>query len=335
MKTSRKLLVLSASAACAAAMAVAPGAARLRASDAGDSAQVRVEGQLDLNDLYVFTSAEDPARTIFIVTASPFAGTVGSATFATKATYNLLVDLTGDAVEDDVHSFTFAEPGADGKQAVTVSHRGRGPKFKSKGTTGTTLTLNNGTRVLCGVFDDPAFFDLLGARRGNVYSPTTSRNFFGGVNTLALVVDVANGEFGAHQGYRVWATTAKGRTPVDRVGRPMVTSLIPAVKRDLYNRGRPKDDAKDFQQDIVQRLVSLRGGNYTGVNDLAGSLVPDVLLYQPGDTLGFADGNGRRLADDVVDFQLDLFTDGAVTTDHVANDSTFGTTFPYLAPANP
>jgi len=44
--------------------------------------------------------------------------------------------------------------------------------------------------------------------------------------------------------------------------------------------------------------------------------------------------NGRRLADDVIEIELGLVTNGAVTTDCVANDSTFSNSFPYLAPAN-
>lgn len=334
-KAKRFSILLAATAAAALASVVATRPPRARASDAGDSPQTRVEGQLDLADLYVFTSAEDPARTIFVITCAPFAGTVNSSAFASKANYVLNVDLTGDAVEEDVHTFTFAEPGADGRQAVTVAHRGRGPKFKSKGTTGAPFQLNNGTRVFCGLFDDPAFYDLLAARKGNAFSPTGARNFFAGTNVLAIVLDVANGEFGTHQGYRVWATTSRGRTVVDRVGRPMLLSIFPAAKRDDFNRTRPKDDARKFSQDLVQRLVTLRGGNYTGIDDLVETLLPDVLVFQPGDTNGFDAGNGRRLADDVVDFQLDLFSNGALTTDHVANDSTFGTAFPYLAPANP
>jgi hypothetical protein len=44
--------------------------------------------------------------------------------------------------------------------------------------------------------------------------------------------------------------------------------------------------------------------------------------------------NGRRLADDVIDIELGLVTNGAVTSDCVANDSAFTNSFPYLAPKN-
>jgi len=40
------------------------------------------------------------------------------------------------------------------------------------------------------------------------------------------------------------------------------------------------------------------------------------------------------LADDVIDTELSVISNGAITTDCVANDSNFSNSFPYLAPAN-
>jgi hypothetical protein len=40
------------------------------------------------------------------------------------------------------------------------------------------------------------------------------------------------------------------------------------------------------------------------------------------------------LADDVIDIELGLVTNGAVTSDCVGNDSAFTSSFPYLAPEN-
>lgn len=309
---------------------------RVRASDHGDAPAARNAPQLDLNDLYVFVSPEDPARTIVVITACPLAGFTGSASFATKSTYNLLIDTGGDSVEDDVHSFSFGTPAADGKQSVSVAYKGRGRKFKSKGTTGAAFSLSNGTRAWCGMFDDPEFCDALAIRKGNVFVQGSTRNFYAGLNTLAIVLDIANGEFGPNQGLRVWATTAVGRKPVDRIGRPFVGSLlVPAPKRDAYNAGRPKDDTKNFAQDLVQRLVTLRGANYTGVAELVQELLPDVLVYTPGSTLGLADGNGRKLDDDAYDLMITRFTNSLITTDFVGNDTAFRTVFPYLADPNP
>jgi hypothetical protein len=319
----------------AVALGSAPGGA-VRASDHGDSPSVRVNPQLDIGDLYVFASPQDPARTIFILTVSPLAGLTGPTTFASRAQYNVNVDVNGDLVEDDVHTFTFTEPGADGRQTVTVSHRGRGARYKSKGLTGQAFQAAGGTRVHCGLFDDPFYFDLVGFRAGNAYSPTGSRNFFRDLNTLAIVFDVANAEFGPNQGFRVWANTVKARRQVDRAGRPGVNSiLVPAPRRDEFNAARPRDDRRLFKQDVMNRIITYRNGNQTGISEVADAFLPDVLPYAPGATTGFAAGNGRRLTDDPVDHLLNYVTAGRVATDHVASDSPFLTAFPFLAPANP
>jgi len=65
---------------------------------------------------------------------------------------------------------------------------------------------------------------------------------------------------------------------------------------------------------------------------LADFLLPDVLTVDTSSSAGFP--NGRGLADDVIDIELGLVTNGAVTSDCVANDSVFSNSFPYLAPAN-
>jgi hypothetical protein len=58
-----------------------------------------------------------------------------------------------------------------------------------------------------------------------------------------------------------------------------------------------------------------------------------VLTIDTSSSDGFL--NGRRLQDDVIDAELGLVTNGALTSDCVdSNDAVFSTTFPYLAPAH-
>ena len=317
------------------ALLVCPTAPPADASDFGDGPTARSSGALDLGDLYVFTSPQNPDHTVFVVTASPFAGWLGPESFATKSTYTVSADLTNDRVEDDVHTFSFGAPAADGTQSVTVSHRGRGGKFKSKGKTGQPFSVANGTRIQCGLFDDPAFIDLRGLRASNTYSDTGSTNLFKGANVLAIVIDVSNGEFGPNSGLKVWATSSRGRTQIDRVGRPMISALtILPGRKDAYNRSKVKNDFAEFHQDVANRIATLRGGNFSGVDALVTTLLPDAIPFTLGDTNGMSQGNGRKLDDDAVDIQLTLLTANAVPTDYVANDSAFLASFPFLAPAN-
>jgi hypothetical protein len=66
---------------------------------------------------------------------------------------------------------------------------------------------------------------------------------------------------------------------------------------------------------------------------IADTLLPDVLTFQVGNGTGFL--NGRKLADDVINAEFGLLTDGAVTSDGVnANDSAFISSFPFLGTAH-
>ena len=81
------------------------------------------------------------------------------------------------------------------------------------------------------------------------------------------------------------------------------------------------DDAGDDPSDDMDK-----------VNGLADILLPDILTVDLSQDTGFL--NGRGLADDVIDAELGLITEGAVTTDCVDNDSDFSPKFPYLAAPN-
>ena len=68
------------------------------------------------------------------------------------------------------------------------------------------------------------------------------------------------------------------------------------------------------------------------VQQLTDFLLPDLLPVDLSMNTGFP--NGRRLADDVIDIELGLITEGAITSDFIDNDSAFLDEFPYLAPPN-
>jgi hypothetical protein len=83
---------------------------------------------------------------------------------------------------------------------------------------------------------------------------------------------------------------------------------------------------------VVDTLEIFYGPGNPTVGVLADILLPDILTVDTSNPAGFL--NGRGLADDVIDAELALVTNGAVTTDCVANDSAFSDSFPYLAPPN-
>ena len=83
--------------------------------------------------------------------------------------------------------------------------------------------------------------------------------------------------------------------------------------------------------DVVDTLLSL-GNSQARADALANILLPDILTYDTSSSAGFL--NGRKLTDDVIDAELGLITNNAVTTDCVNNDSTFLSGFPYLGKPN-
>ena len=115
-------------------------------------------------------------------------------------------------------------------------------------------------------------------------------------------------------------------------------------KKTTFNHGDPSTDVANWTGEVVdtlQFLFSLNdpatglGGTDDPSDDaaqitgLAGVLLPDILTVDVANPAGFL--NGRKPADDVIDAELGLITEGFVTTDCVgSNDVTFPSTFPYL-----
>lgn len=314
------------------AAAVLATDAVIRAADHGDSPQVRLDGRMDINDVYVFQSPQTAANTVLIATVSPLAGITGNTNFTPKAQYVFNVDSQDDAdfVEDQTYTVTFGKLLSDGTQAMKVQGKGT-DKFVAHGVSGTELALPNGGKIIAGRYDDPFFFDLIAFKHGLAFDEANPHNFFKDLNTMAIVLEVPSANL-PDTLINVWFATRQGKKQIDRMGRPAInTVLIPAAKKDAFNSGSPKDDVAKYHADVVASITGL--GNGAQAEGLANALLPDVLAFDTASTAGFL--NGRKLADDVIDAELGLLSNNAVTTDFVGNDSTFLTTFPYLAAPNP
>jgi hypothetical protein len=296
---------------------------------------VRNDTRTDINDVYVFASPQTPANTVIAVTVCPLAGVTGPKLFAESIKYEIAIDTTGDAVEDQVYRVVFKKPDATGHQNFQLTGPG---KVKQKGTTeDANISLSNGGRVFCGLRDDPFFFDLIGFKKGLAFSDTTAHNFFVGLNTMSIVIEVPTASFGtlANSKMGVWARTLRGKKQIDRMGRPAInTVLIGAADKDAFNARSPRSDVAAWKAKMKANLMAPPlSRTDPDAEALATALLPDVLTYDPTNAGGFL--NGRKLTDDVIDAELALLSNNLVTTDFVANDSTFLTTFPYLGVPNP
>jgi hypothetical protein len=240
----------------------------------------------------------------------------------------------------------------------------------AKGRTGQNIPVAGGGTFRAANHDDPFFFDagafatLVSNGAGGFPRPAgQARNFFGpNGNTLAVILEVPtqlllsapnNAQIGG------WMRSEVNGVQLDRMGRPGInTTLVPPVprndlsrgeRRNAFNAGLPRNDRRDFRADMIAVLTSPNFVFRRTAADAAGLadfLLPDILTVDLSLAFNAANNgfpNGRRLRDDVIDVELGLLTNGAVTSDNVPDDNgtritdgNQGTTaaFPYVGPPN-
>ena len=342
----RKTLV---GAVCIAAVAVAAAVVPGLASDHLDAPLVKADGRTDINDTYLFQSPTNANNVVLAMTVNPGAGVISGTSFDTQAKYIFELDTNGDALADKNITVDFDKITGDGngnangnnkpKQKINVN----GPGFRAKGHTGEVLNIDGGPKdrkigqAIAGTFDDPFFFDLAAFRNGLQFCPGgVGTDFFLGLNTSAIIIEVPKSEIvGATSKVGLWGrTTNNDGKQIDRFGRPAINTVFNHTDADknAFNAGVPKNDQANFRANVVDTLTTLLGNSSGTANALADFLLPDILTVDLSQATVFP--NGRGLADDVIDTELNLISGGAVTTDCVPNDSTFRASFPYFGTAN-
>jgi hypothetical protein len=308
-----------------------------------DAPTVKKDGRIDINDVYVFHpgSPQNLSKTVLAMTVNPAAGLISGTSFREGASYELLIDKDGDAKADSTVRVQFQSP-SGGQQAYKLHViRGNDGNVIVNGTTNQVVE-NDGVKAFAGLRDDPFFFDLASFNDGATFCQPGDADFFLGLNTSAIVVELPTGMLGSGP-VGVWGRTVVDDQQVDRMGRPAIlTVFIPpnpfepgstAVGNleDQFNTTRPDKDKARWTGEIVNTLLAL-GNSQARADALAGVLLPDILTVDLSQQTAFL--NGRAPADDVIDAELNLITNGAITTDCIGNDSTFLSSFPYLGVPN-
>ena len=218
--------------------------------------------RLDINDVYAFRSPADSNHTVLIMTVSPLAGITGATTLHPQGNYEFKFDVNGDAVEDNTFRLTFSNPDSQGVQEVRM--KGDRSASEVHGVTGQNIQVPGGGMLRAGLFDDPFFFDLLAFRNNLAFCAGGSSDFFRGLNTLAIVLELPNNQLGSGP-IGVWARTAQGGRTVDRMGGPAInTVFIPSSLKDAFNTGEPADDWRAFGDIVTQKLQALGAGASAG-----------------------------------------------------------------------
>src|SRR5688572_13616206 len=300
--------------------------------------------RLDITDVYAFQSPSNASNTVLVMGVNPLAGVLNDGKFRPGAVYEFKVDSDGDAIENLTYRIAFAALKGSAEQKVTLrsipGKGGGGPSLLASGQTGQTISIPGGGSIRAGVFDDPFFFDLNAFLAVDFCNP--GENFFTGLNISAIVLEVPSPWLGGSN-IGVWARTVLNEKQIDRMGRPAINTVFipnnpfepsgsePSLK-NAFNAGKPRNDQRNFRGEVVDTLEIFYGAGSGTAQALADFLLPDILTVDTSSAAGFP--NGRGLADDVIDIELGLVTNGAVTSDCVGNDSNFSNSFPYLAPKN-
>ena len=341
---------------------------------AGQIAPHSEHGDRDINDLYVFKAPDAANRTAIALTVNPAINLFGG-NFGANVRYVINIDTNGDDVADLAYVGRFTAADANGNQKwklsrYTGSHAVAltgGPTVAQGTTNAATKTIGqNGEWAWAGVRSDPFFFDLTGfigtttllttgtavGGDGLGNNPT---DFFANLNTNAIVITLPNSML--PNAINVWATTSwydgTNWNAADQIGRPAINTVFnPSADKNLFNTTRPSQQRTasggKFFNNVVNTLKFLSSLDSEGAYSqgqaeaLAGVLIPDVLPYSRTSTLP-APLNGRALADDVIDVELnvttggdplDLFPNrnatGAVPGDGVGPHTDYQSVFPYL-----
>jgi hypothetical protein len=335
-------------------------------------------GDRDINDVYVFRAPDNSRRTVLAVTVNPAINLFGG-NFGTNVRYIINVDKNGDEKPDLAYVARFGRVDRDDDDRFPeqdyriTKYTGRNARSLESGTTvawgesneGSARTRNS-LKAWAGVRSDPFFFDLTGfigtttllttgTAVGGDALGSNPTDFFANLNTNAIVLSIPNSQLPDTIG--VWAVTQYRKDGTwragDQMGRPAINTVFnPAADKDLFNRTPPSKQATayngKFRNNVINGLKFFSSldseGAYSNAQAaaLADVLIPDVLVYSRSSTLP-APLNGRALADDVIDVELNvttggdplgLFADrnatGAVPGDGVGPHTDYLSRFPYL-----
>jgi uncharacterized protein DUF4331 len=318
----------------------------------------------DITDVYAFQKPGDTSKSILILNVNPLAPTLATA-FDPKALYELNIDTNGDAIAERALRIRFSD--SNGSQSATVHlATGQAASFPNDGgmavisgapvtplgTSAPLVTRQGEYKFFAGMRSDPFFFDLLGFLsfvQGNGFD-FTHGDFFADKNVFSIALEVPNFALGPTPNVGIWARTLieQGDTFVvdDRMGRPAINTVFNhGNDKNTFNQIDPTEDRTaltsggiTFVQSFANTIVALstlgtkldgKGAYSTDqATGIARILLPDILTFDYSSSGGFL--NGRKLADDVINIELGLLTNGSSLTDDATAHGDVLSVFPYV-----
>ena len=305
--------------------------------------------RLDLTDLFVFKSAEDPSKTTLIIDSNPTSAPppipapVTGPEFYPGAFYRINIDNDGDNQADVAFTFVFSEY-QDGGQNGTAWYA-TGPEARQPGPVGQVLAADipvsfdgmarpveaDEIRLAAGLRSDPFFADVEGALHGFQW---TGHDDFAGNNVDSIVLEVPADMLGTGQMIGVWASTSRRRADgtleqLDRGGNPTINF---DGERNLFNSRQPSDDVANYLEPWSKILENAGGYPPEQARAAAMQVLPDILHYDR--TKPAAYPNGRILTDDVFSTRFAWLSNGKIPPSGLRPHDDLLAHFPYLGPPN-
>jgi hypothetical protein len=314
-----------------------------------DCQLARRDSRLDITDLFVFRG--EIGTVLIMDVNTSLAGPDGAQPgFNPEARYEFKIHLDGADEEGLCYRVTFGGRGYNGEQPVAVrvltGSEARDDtadgELLVEGVTHSDMSGPNGLRAWAGRARDPFYVDLTLVRAVNAavkngarielpgWSPGTAKSDFASETVHSIVLEIADRELGAGRRLGVWAssklpTDAGGWQQVNREGHPMIWPIFrpddSAYASDA-NRLRPVDEVEAESKHLAELIAAVVSANGTAADPMACGeavvrrLLPDILPYQV-DTpavYGFADHNGRGLADNAPEAMFSLVLNMGIDT---------------------
>ena len=309
--------------------------------------------RLDLTDLFVFRSADDPGKTVLIIDSNPTSAPppipapVTGPEFHPDAVYRINVDTDGDNHADVAFTFTFSEF-ENGRQ-TGIGWYATGEAARQPEPTGDRLTASlpvsfDGSaepvwcgpiRLFAGLRSDPFFADVEGALHGFAW---TGHDDFAGNNVDSIALEVPNELLGMRPVIGVWASISRRSNgtleQLDRGGNPTINPFInPDGEKNLFNARQPADDIANYLGPWSAILEHAGGYSPEEAKAAALQVLPDILHYDRNQPATYP--NGRVPTDDVYSLRFAWLTNGKVPPTGLKPHDDLLTRFPYLGPPNP
>jgi hypothetical protein len=306
--------------------------------------------RLDMTDLFVFTSADDPDKTVLILDSNPTSAPppipapVTGPEFYPGAVYRINVDTDGDAQADVAFTFTFSQH-HHGRQTGTARYA-TGAEARQMEPVGEVLADDipvsfDGTarpvqagrvKLAAGLRSDPFFADVEGALHGFQW---TGHDDFAENNVDSIVLEVPSDMLGGPV-IGVWASISRRNADgtleqMDRGGNPTINPFInPDGEKNLYNSRQPADDVANYLGPWSTILQNAGGYSPEEAKAAALQVLPDILHYDRTKPATYP--NGRIPTDDVYSIRFAWLSNGKIPPSGLKPHDNLSAHFPYLGP---